>query len=192
MVSSRALYLALVGAFYAERLLELAVSSRNLRRLRARGGVEHGRGHYGATVAFHALYPAAAALEVLALARRFPGAVGWAALTLVALAQALRWWCVATLGGRWTTRVVVVPGLAPVTSGPYRWLRHPNYLAVEVEAWALPLVHGAWLTAIAAGTLNALLLAVRIRAEERALGPGWRAAFGRRPRPGAAPERPGA
>jgi methyltransferase len=91
-------------------------------------------------------------------------------LVLVLASQALRWWCIATLGPRWNTRVIVVPGLALVASGPYRWLRHPNYVAVVVEGFALPLVHTAWITALAFTVLNAVLLfAVRIPAENRAL-----------------------
>ena len=90
-------------------------------------------------------------------------------LALVVASQALRWWCIATLGRRWNTRVIVVPGLAPVTSGPYRFLRHPNYVAVVVEGIALPLVHAAWITALVFTVLNAALLAVRIRVEDAAL-----------------------
>jgi methyltransferase len=187
MVTSRALYAVLVAAVYAERLVELGISTRHARRLRAAGGRESGRAHYPFMVAFHAAFPAACLVEVLALGRRFTPAVGWTALGVWAAAQALRWWCVATLGGRWTTRVIVPPGGQPVTGGPYRWLRHPNYLAVAAEVAALPLVHGAWLCALAGSTVNAALLAVRIRAEERALGEDWQAAFARRARlvPGA-------
>jgi methyltransferase len=90
-------------------------------------------------------------------------------LALVLAGQALRWWCIATLGPRWNTRVIVVPGLAPVTAGPYRWLRHPNYLAVVVEGAALPLVHTAWVAALLFTVLNAVLLSVRIRVEDQAL-----------------------
>ncbi len=97
-------------------------------------------------------------------------------------AQALRYWAIATLGWRWNTRIVVVPGTAPVTAGPYRWVRHPNYVAVIAEMIALPLVHGAWLTALVFSVGNALLLRVRIRAEEQALGEPWQHAFAGRPR----------
>lgn len=85
------------------------------------------------------------------------------------MAQGLRWWCIATLGPRWNTRILVVPGLPPVRSGPYRWLDHPNYVAVVVEGLALPLAGGAWRTAAGFGVLNAALLRVRVRAEEQAL-----------------------
>jgi methyltransferase len=87
----------------------------------------------------------------------------------VIAAQALRYWCIATLGPRWNVRVIVVPGMALATDGPYRFLRHPNYLAVVTEMIALPLVHTAWLTAIVFSLLNAAMLAVRIRVEEAAL-----------------------
>lgn len=173
---------ALVVLVAAERALELLVSRRNARRLRARGAVEAGRGHYPAMVAFHTALLAACAAEPALLPQEWPWAAALPAAALVALAQALRWWVIATLGGRWTTEVLVLPGAAPVRAGPYRWLRHPNYLAVAVEVAALPLAAGAWRTAIAATLGNALLLAVRIRAEERALGPAWRAAFERIPR----------
>jgi methyltransferase len=108
--------------------------------------------------------------------------VGWLALAVVLGAQALRYWAIATLGWRWNTRIVVVPGAAPVTGGPYRFVRHPNYVAVIAEMVALPLVHGAWLTALAFTLGNAWLLRVRIHAEERALGEHWEHAFAGRPR----------
>ncbi len=91
-------------------------------------------------------------------------------LALVVLAQGLRWWCITTLGPHWNTRVIVVPGAPLVAAGPYRLLRHPNYVAVVVEGAALPLVHTAWVTAVAFTALNLVLLSVRIRVEEQALG----------------------
>ena len=81
--------------------------------------------------------------------RPFLPALGWPMLGVRVAAQALRWWCIATLGTRWNTRVIVVPGVALVPRGPYRWLSHPNYVAVAVEGLALPLVHTAWVTALA-------------------------------------------
>jgi methyltransferase len=185
LATSVQLYLVLILALYGERLVELAVSRRNVRRLLARGGREFGRGHFPAMALFHALFPAAAAAEVLALDRPFPGLSGWLSLAIVLLAQALRWWTVATLGGAWSVRVVVLPDAPLVTHGPYRLLKHPNYLAVVLEVAAIPLVHGAWLTAVIATLLNLGLLAVRIPLEERAMGPRYAAAFAR---PGSAPE----
>jgi len=181
MVTSVGLYLVLLGALYAERGVELVVARRNARIAFAQGGVERGHGHYRAMVVVHALFPAACGAEVLLLRRPFPGAVGWAALAAALAAQALRWWVVATLGARWNTRVIVVPGAAPETGGPYRFLSHPNYLAVLVEAAAVPLVHGAWIAAAVFPLASAALLAVRIPIEEEALGPAWARAFaGRR------------
>lgn len=169
MVSAWA-YTALVGMVALERLAELIVSRRNAVWSFARGGVEHGRGHWPAMVVLHTAFLAACPAEVWALDRPFVPAVGWPALGLVVAAQGLRWWCIATLGRQWNTRVIVVPGLARVAAGPYRLLPHPNYVAVVVEGLALPLVHGAWMTAVGFTALNAALLAVRIRAEDAALG----------------------
>jgi methyltransferase len=110
-----------------------------------------------------------------------------AALTAAVLAQALRWWAIATLGGRWSTRIIVIPGAPPVVGGPYRLLAHPNYLAVAVELLAVPLIGGALVTAALATLGNVLLLAIRIPAEERALGLTWARAFGRAPVAGGRP-----
>ena len=98
-----------------------------------------------------------------------PGALAWSMLALVLLSQGLRWWCIATLGPRWNTRVIVVPGLPRVEAGPYRFLSHPNYVAVVVEGIALPMVHAAWITALVFTVLNAALLTVRIGVENAAL-----------------------
>jgi methyltransferase len=160
---------ALLAAVVVMRGVELAVSARNVRRLRARGAVEHGRGHYPAMVAFHAALLLACAVEPRLLPAAWPAAATLAAAAVVLLAQALRWWVIATLGERWTTRVLVLPGVPLVRTGPYRWLRHPNYLAVTAEVLALPLACGAWRTAVAATLANAAVLAVRLRVEERAL-----------------------
>jgi methyltransferase len=182
MVTSVQLYLGLLLAVALERGVELFLSARNARLARARGGVESGRGHYPVMAVFHGLFLVCCALEVVLLRRPFPGALGWVAFGVVLAAQALRYWAIATLGWRWNTRIVVVPGAAPVTAGPYRWVRHPNYLAVIAEMVALPLVHGAWLTALLFSLGNAWLLRIRIRAEELALGEPWRHAFAGRPR----------
>lgn len=169
-MTSRQLYLLLVLAVALERLVELVLARRNAARLRARGGHEAGVGHYPVMVALHTGFLVACAVEVTLAERPFHAAVGVPMLVLVVAAMALRYWVVATLGDRWTTRVIVVPGEPVVVGGPYRWLRHPNYLAVVVEIVALPLVHGAWLTALVFSAANALLLTVRIRVEEQALG----------------------
>lgn len=161
--------LALTGAVTLERLVELAVSRRNERRSRALGAVEHGRGHYPTMVALHVALVAGCAAEPALRGAGAPGWLGLAGLAVVLGAQLLRWWCIASLGERWCTRVLVVPGLPLVQAGPYRWLRHPNYVAVVVEGAALPLACGAWATALAFSAANALLLAVRVRCEDQAL-----------------------
>ncbi len=164
-----------------ERAVELVLSDRNARRALAAGGVEAGRGHYPAMVLFHAAVLAACAVEPILAPRTWPLWGSLLALAAALLAQGLRWWAVATLGARWSTRIVVLPGATPITGGPYRFLRHPNYLAVLLELAAVPLIGGALYTALAATAGNAILLAVRIPAEERALGAAWGRAFeGRR------------
>lgn len=164
-------YTALLLAVAAERLAELAVARAHTRWSLARGGVVAGRAHYPLIVALHAALLPACLLETVLAHRPFLPALGWPMLALVVAAQALRWWCISALGPRWNTRVIVVPGLPRVTRGPYRlpWLPHPNYLAVAVEGVALPLVHTAWLTALAFTLLNTALMGVRVRCENRAL-----------------------
>ena len=169
-MSSVAWFDLLVALTAVERLAELVVSARNARWSFARGGVESGLGHFPPMVALHTGLLLACVLEVHLTDRPFLPWLGWPALALVVASQVLRWWCIATLGPRWNTRVIVVPGLPLVRRGPYRWLSHPNYVAVVVEGLALPLVHTAWVTALAFTVLNAvLLLGYRIPAEERAL-----------------------
>ena len=119
--------------------------------------------------ALHAAFFVACALEVVGLERPFDARLGLPMLALAAAAQGLRYWAITTLGPRWNVRVIVVPGAPVVTSGPYRWLRHPNYAAVVAEGIAIPLIHGAWWTALGFTLANAWLLATRIRVEERAL-----------------------
>jgi methyltransferase len=168
-VTAAGWYVALVAAVALERLAELVVSQRNLRWARARGAVERGQGHYPLMVALHVGLLAGCVAEVLLLDRPFVPGLGWPMVAVVLAAQALRWWCIRTLGPQWNTRVVVVPGLPLVRRGPYRVLRHPNYVAVVAEGVALPLVHDAWLTALVFGVANAAVLTVRIRCEEAAL-----------------------
>jgi methyltransferase len=182
MVTSVALYLAFLALLYLERLIELIVSHRNSRLALAAGGVESGRGQYAVMVAVHAVFPLACAIEVLALHRPFPGVLGFLSLAVALAAQGLRWWAAAALGPRWNTRVIVVPGARPVTGGPYRYVRHPNYAGVMLEAVSVPLIHGAWISAVVFAAANAALLALRIPAEERALGEEYSRAFAALPR----------
>jgi len=175
-------YLIFLGLFAAERIAELVLSRRNASRAFARGAVEAGAGHFRWMVLVHSLFLPACALEVLLLRRPFPGVLGWSALTLALGAQALRWWAIASLGDRWNVRVIVLPGAEPVRQGPYRFVRHPNYVAVAVEMLCVPLAHGAWICAIVFSALDALLLRGRIRIEENALGDSYRRAFAGVPR----------
>ncbi len=166
---SMILFTVLVFLFGLERLAELVVAKRNLEWSRARGGTESGFGHYPFMVALHTGLLVGCVLEVWLGDRPFVPALGWPMLALALGSQALRWWCIRTLGPQWNTRIIVVPNLGRITGGPYRWFDHPNYVAVIVEGAALPLVHTAWLTALSFTVLNAVLLTVRIRSENTAL-----------------------
>jgi methyltransferase len=169
LADTRVLYTVLVLAAAAGRLLELRIANRNRRLLLARGGVEASPGHYPWMVALHSFWLASCLAEVWLLRRPFIPILAAAALIVFLGAFALRMWVISTLGERWTTRIVCLPGAPLITGGPYRWLRHPNYLAVMLEIVSLPLVHTAWLTALVFSLLDAFLLRVRIRAEEEAL-----------------------
>jgi methyltransferase len=152
-----------------ERLAEMVVSKRNAAWSLARGGRETGAGHYPVMVALHTGLLAGMLVEAWVRRPDVPGWLAWSMLIVVLAAQALRWWCIATLGPRWNTRVIVVPGLPLLSTGPYRWFAHPNYVAVVAEGVALPLVHAAWITAVVFTILNAALLSVRLSVENRAL-----------------------
>ena len=151
-----------------QRLLELALSRRNERRLLARGAVERGSGHYPVMVAVHTLWLASTLVEGLV---RGPEIPAWWPVPLAAflLVQPLRYWAILSLEENWNTRVLVVPGGKLVRSGPYRYFPHPNSVVVAVEILTFPLIFGAWITAIVFSLLNAALLYVRIKTENRAL-----------------------
>jgi methyltransferase len=169
MVTTKA-YLALLILLALERLVELVISRRNEAWVKSQGGREFGRRHFGVMKALHTAFLISCAAEVVFLGRPFLPKLGVVMIALLLFAQALRYWSVLTLGRHWNVRVFVVPGEPPVTGGPYRYLRHPNYLAVILEGLAVPLIHSAWITATAFTLLNSLLLAERIRCEEKALG----------------------
>jgi methyltransferase len=181
MVSFQGFYLGFLALLAAERVGELWLSRRNARRAFARGAIEVGQGHYRVMAAFHTLFLIACAAQAV-LWPRGATPLGWAALAGAVAAQALRYWAIATLGERWNVRVIVLPGAAPVVAGPYRWVRHPNYVAVATEMVCVPLIYGEWLTALAFSLGNALLMVVRIRAEEDALGHAYAEAFSATPR----------
>lgn len=161
--------LVLAVVFVAlQRLLELRYSRRNERRLRAKGAVERGAGHYPAMVAIHILWLVCTVVEGLL---RGPDIPGWwpVPLALFLLVQPLRYWAIFSLGENWNVRILVVPGRKLVRRGPYRYFPHPNYVVVAVEVLTLPLIFGAWITALVFTALDAAFLYVRIREEERAL-----------------------
>lgn len=169
MVSAGPLLVALVALVACERLGELALARRHAAWARARGAREFGAAHYPALVALHAAWIVAWPLEAWLRGPRLAGGAAlW--LLLFGAAQVLRYAAIASLGRRWNTRIFVLPGVSPIRRGPYRYLRHPNYVAVVLELAALPLAFGAVHTAAIVGALNlALLLFVRIPVETRAL-----------------------
>jgi len=153
----------ILGLVTLSRLVELPMARANTCRLIAAGGHEVAPGHYPLIVALHAAW--LAVLWWLA-----PGQpINLLLLALFGLVEVARIWVVQTLGPRWTTRIIVVPGETLVSRGPYKYLNHPNYAVVVAEIALLPLVFGLWRTAIIFSLLNAALLAIRIREENRAL-----------------------
>ena len=158
-------------AFYAilllvalQRLGELVINATNTKKLLARGGIEYGRGHYPVMVALHTAW--IVSLFFIVPADRAPN---WWLILVFAICQAGRVWVMSSLGEYWTTRVIRVPGAPVVQTGPYRFMRHPNYAVVVVEIAVLPLAFGAWQHALVFTLLNAALLYVRITTENRAL-----------------------
>jgi methyltransferase len=162
-------YVVLIAVIAVERLAEMVVAERNRAWSRAQGGVEFGAEHYPVMVVLHVGLLLGCLIEPMLFDRPFIPALGWPMLAIVVAAQALRWWCITTLGRQWNTRVIIIPGATRVVGGPYKFLPHPNYVAVIAEGIALPLVHTSWLTAVVFTALNAVLLAVRINVENTAL-----------------------
>jgi methyltransferase len=163
-----ALLVLAVGLVAGQRLLELRLSRRHERILRARGAVERGGGHYPLMVGLHVMWLLSTLVEGILRGPALP-AYWPIPLALFLLVQPLRYWAIFSLGEYWNTRVLVVPGTRLVRRGPYRYLRHPNYVVVFVEIATFPLIFGAWVTALIFSILNAALLYVRIREENRAL-----------------------
>ena len=155
---------AIIGFLVFQRLVELGIARRNHRALVARGAIEFGRRHYPALVALHAGW-------LLALLGTIDPQtpVSIPLLAVFVLLECGRVWVVVTLGSRWTTRVMVVPGAKRIRAGPYRYVNHPNYLIVCGEIAVVPLMFGAWTLAVIASALNLLALRTRIRVENQAL-----------------------
>jgi methyltransferase len=171
VVRTRLLFLNFITALGVQRLFELRLSRANERRMRQRGGREHTPESYRWIVALHVAWFAAMLLEVFAGRRTFHPRLAAPAFGVFAVGQALRLTAIRTLGWRWSTRVMTIPGPAgaPVQHGIYRYFRHPNYLGVELEILAVPLLHSAYMTSAVFGVANVLLLRDRIRREEQAL-----------------------
>ncbi|MET0386336.1 MAG: isoprenylcysteine carboxylmethyltransferase family protein [Polyangiales bacterium] len=164
-----ATYLLLVAAVAIQRLIETRISRRHERLLLARGAVEHAREQMPFMIALHGAWLLACVVEVWLLARPFQLVWAVPALLVFGAGQALRLAAMRTLGERWTVKVITLFEEPAVERGIFRYVRHPNYLGVILEIAALPLVHGAWLTAAVFSLLNGALLYARVRAEERAL-----------------------
>ncbi len=162
-------YTAILGLTALERLAELVVSKRNAAWAIERGGKEFGFGHFPFMVVLHTAFLVGCVAEPWLLEREFNPVLGAVFLAVALLCQGLRWWVITTLGHRWNTRVIVVPGLDRIQGGPFKYFPHPNYVAVVLEGIALPMIHNAWLTASVFTVLNAGLLFVRIRCEDKAL-----------------------
>ena len=184
MAVSVAGFLGLLIAVAVLRGVELMISRRNQHRLEAQGVSRADEPHFRWMVLLHSAVLAGAALEVLALNRPL---IPWLAilmLTLFALANALRWWVIRTLGTHWNVQVMDSISLGVITSGPFRLVRHPNYAAVFIELAALPLIHTAWLTALAGAAAHAWVLSRRLVVEEAVLlrNRDYRATVAHRPR----------
>jgi methyltransferase len=183
-LTSTTFFVCLCGAVGAGRLIEMTISRRHQRALAAKGAAPLPEPVFGAMVALHTAVIGGAALEVVVLHRPFTLALGLPALVLVVLANALRLWVIRTLGMHWNVRVVRSMPFGVITSGPYRFVRHPNYVAVFCELLALPLVHGAYLTAAFGSLLHLLILRRRVTLEESVLmaDESYRRAFAGKPR----------
>jgi methyltransferase len=167
-VSTGTLLVPAIGLVSLQRLVELLLSRRHERLLRARGAIERGAGHYPLIVGLHVLWLLSTLVEGLLRGPDPP--VYWPVLlALFLLVQPLRYWAIFSLGEYWNTRILVVPGTKLVRRGPYRYLRHPNYVVVAAEIFTFPLIFGAWITAVVFSIINTGVLYMRIKRENRAL-----------------------
>jgi methyltransferase len=184
MELSVVLFLALLALIGLTRLVELGISRRHQRQLAHRNIGRRFDPRYPWMVALHAGVLGAAALEVIWLRRPFVAALAAPAAALFLLATGLRWWAIRSLGAHWNVRVMDSASLGVVATGPFRWVRHPNYLGVFIEMAAAPLIHTAWITALLAAAGNAWVLRNRLRVEEPMLEahPEYRAAMSGKPR----------
>jgi methyltransferase len=161
-------FLIFISVLVVQRLLELLIARRNEKWMKARGAIEFGTNHYPFIVLIHSLFFLVLLFEKIAFSRELsPIWPLWAAA--FAFAQLIRIWAISSLGRYWNTKIIVLPNVEVVRKGPYRFIKHPNYLVVSVELLVVPLFFGAYITACLFTLLNVLLLSIRIPAEEKAL-----------------------
>ena len=177
-------FLILLGAVAALRIVELQISRRHQQSMISHGASKVAEPHFRWMVAVHAAVLIGAGLEVVFLKRPF---IPWLAASMFILflaANAVRWWVIRTLGEHWNVQVMDSTRLGVIVSGPFRFVRHPNYAAVFAEMLALPLIHTAWITALAGSIAHVVVLAQRLSTEERVLfaDPGYRSAMAGKPR----------
>lgn len=177
-------FLALLAMVALLRLLELRISRRHQQQLLARGAARIPEPRFRWMVLVHAAVLLGAAAEVMVLKRPFVPTLAGVSFAIFLAANAVRWWVIQTLGDHWNVQVMDSTRLGVVSSGPFRFVRHPNYAAVFLEMLALPLVHAAWLTAVLGGVAHAAVLGQRIATEERVLwaNPDYRAAMAGKPK----------
>jgi methyltransferase len=184
MTVSVVIYTLFLAAVGLGRLVEMGISRRHQRDLAARGATKVAEPHFRWMVLLHGGVLAAAALEVWLLARPFIPGLAAPMLALFVLSNVLRWWVIRTMAGHWNVQVIDSLELGVVTDGPFRWIRHPNYLAVFVELLTVPLIHTAWLTALLGSLAHIWVLRQRLAVEETVLlaNSDYRAAMGHKPR----------
>jgi methyltransferase len=177
-------YLSLLALVGIGRLVEMQISRRNQRQLQKQGVRKISEPHFSWMVVLHGGVLVCAAVEVLALQRPFIPALAIPMGALFLLANFLRWWVMATLAGHWNVEVMASSRVGVVTSGPYRWIRHPNYVAVVIEIFSLPMIHTAWITALAGTLANMEILRRRLGVEDGVLmaDASYRALMGAKPR----------
>ena len=165
------LFSALIALLIIQRLFELRLSKKNEKKIREKGGKEFDAGHYPWMVFLHSSWFVCMLVEVWLLPTPFVWWVCIVSLVFSFLGQFFRYLAIRTLGWRWSTRIMIVPNTPLVTTGIYQYIRHPNYLGVILEIAFVPLIHGAWRTALLFSFANGILLWIRIKAEEKALYP---------------------
>ena len=162
------IFYIILSIVIVQRLLELVIAKRNEKNMRAQGAYEVGASHYPLMILLHVSFFISLLVEVTTF-NLTPSPLFLVFLILFLCVQGLRVWCLTSLGSFWNTKIIILPGANVVTKGPYKYLRHPNYLVVSMEIALLPLMFEAYFTAICFTILNAMMLSVRIPTEERAL-----------------------